>query len=126
MLNLNTQATRALEVMLVIATSERTYTPTQVIAERTGLSASYVEQLVSKLGSSGLVIASRGPNGGYTLGMDSAADISLRDIIRSVDAFTNTSPQMKESRAFEAYKKASEIIYHQFHEIKLSDFLTGN
>lgn len=126
MLNFNAQATRALEVMLVIVTSERTYTPVQVIAERAGLSASYVEQLVSKLASSGLVISSRGPNGGYTLGMDSAADISLRDIICSVDAFTNTNQQMKESCAADAWENASKVINANFRSVKLSDLLTEN
>lgn len=124
MLNFNPQATKALQVMLVIATSEYTFTPVAMIAERAGLSGSYVEQLVSKLRSSGLVISSRGAGGGYALGTDTAAGVSIWDIVCSVDAFTNVSPQMKEYRAGDAWEKASDVIADKFRSIKLSDFLT--
>ncbi len=54
------------------------------IAERQGISLSYLEQLFSRLRREGLVNSVRGPGGGYRLGKD-ANDISISDIILSVD-----------------------------------------
>ena len=54
------------------------------IAERQGISQSYLEQLFSRLRKSGLVDAIRGPGGGYRLVRESAA-ISVADVIDAVD-----------------------------------------
>ncbi|MFI0546945.1 MAG: Fe-S cluster assembly transcription factor [Brachymonas sp.] len=54
------------------------------ISEREHISLSYLEQLFGKLRRNGLVESTRGPGGGYTLGK-SAADITVTDIITSVD-----------------------------------------
>lgn len=54
------------------------------IAARQGISESYLEQLVRKLKKSGLVVSSRGVQGGYRLAKP-AAEISVGDILRSLE-----------------------------------------
>jgi Rrf2 family transcriptional regulator, iron-sulfur cluster assembly transcription factor len=54
------------------------------IAERQGLSQSYLEQLFSKLRKKGLIDARRGPGGGYILGKP-VHEISVGDVIAAVD-----------------------------------------
>ena len=54
------------------------------IAERQGISLSYLEQLFARLRRQGLVTSCRGPGGGYRLGRD-ATDIAVADVICAVD-----------------------------------------
>jgi len=54
------------------------------IAGRQEISLSYLEQLFSKLRRGGLVVAARGPGGGYRLAR-SASDTRIADIIVAVD-----------------------------------------
>ncbi len=54
------------------------------IAARQQISLSYLEQLFSSLRRGGLVLSTRGPGGGYTLGRDAVA-ISVADIIIAVE-----------------------------------------
>lgn len=54
------------------------------IAQRQGISLSYLEQLFSLLRKRGLVSSTRGPGGGYQLGR-SACMIAVSDVIRAVD-----------------------------------------
>lgn len=54
------------------------------IAERHGISQSYLEQLFAALRRRGLVDGTRGPGGGYRLGRP-RADISVADVIDAVD-----------------------------------------
>ena len=54
------------------------------IAERQGISLSYLEQLFAQLRKRGLVASTRGPGGGYRLG-ESAENIAVSDVISAVD-----------------------------------------
>ncbi len=54
------------------------------IAGRQQVSLSYLEQLFSKLRRNSLVISTRGPGGGYTLGR-AAAEISVADVMLAVE-----------------------------------------
>jgi Rrf2 family iron-sulfur cluster assembly transcriptional regulator len=54
------------------------------IAERQGISQSYLEQLFARLRKNGLVDGMRGPGGGYKLGRPSA-QISVADVIDAVN-----------------------------------------
>ena len=54
------------------------------IAERQGISQSYLEQLFARLRRNGLVDGMRGPGGGYKLGRPSSA-ISVADVIDAVN-----------------------------------------
>ena len=53
------------------------------IAERQGISAAYLEQLLARLKKCGLLSSVRGPGGGYRLERDQA-DISVSSIITAV------------------------------------------
>ena len=55
------------------------------VSERQHISLSYLEQLFGRLRRHGLVEATRGPGGGYTLARR-AAEISVADIIEAADA----------------------------------------
>ncbi|MCP5154994.1 MAG: Fe-S cluster assembly transcriptional regulator IscR [Ectothiorhodospiraceae bacterium] len=54
------------------------------IAKRQGISLSYLEQLFSQLRRRGLVQSTRGPGGGYQLGMP-AREIAVADVVTAVD-----------------------------------------
>ena len=54
------------------------------IAQRQGISLSYLEQLFAQLRRRGLVNSTRGPGGGYRLGRGPEA-IAIADVIRAVD-----------------------------------------
>lgn len=84
-MRLTTKGRYAVTAMLDLAIHSRT-TPVTLaeIAERQGLSLSYLEQLFSRLRRQGLVRSVRGPGGGYRLGRD-AAGIAVADVITAVD-----------------------------------------
>ena len=54
------------------------------ISQRQNISLSYLEQLFGKLRRNSLVVSTRGPGGGYSLGR-AAGDITVADIVTSVD-----------------------------------------
>lgn len=54
------------------------------ISERQGISLSYLEQLFGKLRKRNIVVAVRGPGGGYSLAR-SSAQITIAEIIEAVD-----------------------------------------
>ncbi len=54
------------------------------IAERQGISESYLEQLVALLKKAGLVKSRRGASGGYVLARD-ASEISVGDVLRALE-----------------------------------------
>ena len=57
------------------------------IAEREDISVRYLEQLLLPLKAAGLVRATRGANGGFTLAKD-PADVNLREIIQIMEGST--------------------------------------
>ena len=60
------------------------------IAQRQGISLSYLEQLFSRLRKKSLVSSVRGPGGGYSLGRD-AAEIFVAEVITAVDENVDTT-----------------------------------
>lgn len=60
------------------------------IAERQGISLSYLEQLFSRLRKQSLVASVRGPGGGYVLGKD-ADEIHVAMVITAVDERMDTT-----------------------------------
>lgn len=54
------------------------------IADRQGISLSYLEQLFAQLRKKGLVTSTRGPGGGYQLGRD-GRKIAVADVVTAVD-----------------------------------------
>jgi Rrf2 family transcriptional regulator, iron-sulfur cluster assembly transcription factor len=60
------------------------------IAQRQGISLSYLEQLFAKLRRSGLVSSVRGPGGGYNLARP-ASEIHVAEVITAVDENVDTT-----------------------------------
>jgi Rrf2 family iron-sulfur cluster assembly transcriptional regulator len=60
------------------------------IAQRQGISLSYLEQLFSRLRRRSLVSSVRGPGGGYNLARD-AAQIHIAEVIAAVDENVDTT-----------------------------------
>ena len=60
------------------------------IAQRQGISLSYLEQLFSRLRKCSLVSSVRGPGGGYNLAR-SAHEISIAEVISAVDENVDTT-----------------------------------
>ncbi|MCB2262063.1 MAG: Fe-S cluster assembly transcriptional regulator IscR [Candidatus Thiosymbion ectosymbiont of Robbea hypermnestra] len=60
------------------------------IAERQGISLSYLEQLFSRLRTRALVSSVRGPGGGYKL-MREASEIPVAEVISAVDENVDTT-----------------------------------
>ena len=58
-----------------------------------GFSEAHLAKVLGRLVKSGLVIATRGPSGGYRLAK-SAGDISLLDIYRSIEGEPSSNPCM--------------------------------
>ena len=72
----------------------------QSISDRQNISESYLEQLMRKLRTAGLVISVRGAGGGYQLAKP-AAEISVGDVLRAlegnIDAVTCSANQQEHS-----------------------------
>lgn len=84
-MRLTTKGRYAVTAMLDLALhSEDGPIPLAGIAERQGISLSYLEQLFAQLRKKGLVMSTRGPGGGYKLGKD-ATQIAVSDVIWAVD-----------------------------------------
>ena len=60
------------------------------IAQRQGISLSYLEQLFAKLRKRGLVTSVRGPGGGYNLAR-TPAEIHVAEVIAAVDESVDTT-----------------------------------
>ncbi|GAB4212897.1 MAG: Fe-S cluster assembly transcriptional regulator IscR [Rhodoferax sp.] len=84
-MRLSTKGRFAVTAMIDVALRDKLGpVPLSDIAQRQRISLSYLEQMFSKLRQEGLVVSTRGPGGGYTLGRR-AEDISVADIISTVE-----------------------------------------
>jgi Rrf2 family protein len=54
------------------------------IAARQGISFSYLEQILNRLGRAGLIESVRGPGGGYLLGKK-AVELTIGDVVRALE-----------------------------------------
>ena len=85
-IQMSTKGRFAVEAMVDLALRERAGPVVlATVARRLRLSPSYLEQLVAGLRAHGLVRATRGPGGGYTLGRP-AGEISVADIVAAVES----------------------------------------
>jgi Rrf2 family iron-sulfur cluster assembly transcriptional regulator len=82
------------------------------LSRRQKMSASYLEQVFSKLKKAGLVKSSRGPGGGYQL---PNLDISVAQIVDAV--------KVKEPSCGEGWTFVSMRVRNELDDIKLSDLL---
>jgi len=100
------------------------------ISVRQGISLSYLEQLFAKMRRNKLVVSTRGPGGGYSLG-DSPEDVCIADVINAVDEEMNVTNKdvMDGSNNFEPclteqlWEELSEQIQNYLTTISLADMM---
>lgn len=83
-MKLSTKGRYGLRALVDLAVHESDAVSIQSIAERQGISESYLEQLVRLLKKAGLVTSVRGAGGGYRLARP-ASDISVGDVLRALE-----------------------------------------
>ncbi|HHY33559.1 MAG TPA: Rrf2 family transcriptional regulator [Firmicutes bacterium] len=81
--------------------------PLKGIAERQMVSENYLEQLMASLRRAGLVISSRGAQGGYELARR-PADITIGDIVRVLEGPIDPAECVGEGDPVEACERADE------------------
>ena len=100
------------------------------IAERQGISLSYLEQLFARLRKRALVASVRGPGGGYSLGRD-AAGIFVAEVITAVDESVDTTrcggahncQNNQRCLTHDLWHDLSERIYEYLNQISLQDLV---
>jgi Rrf2 family protein len=73
------------------------------IVERQGISTSYLEQILYRLGKAGLIDSVRGPAGGYLLSR-APSDLTIGDIIRTLEGPIALSHCLEPGDAGECYQ----------------------
>lgn len=100
------------------------------IAERQGISLSYLEQLFARLRKRTLVESVRGPGGGYSLGRD-ASRIFVAEVIAAVDESVDTTrcggahncQNNQRCLTHDLWHDLSERIYEYLNQISLRDLV---
>ncbi|MCE2965240.1 MAG: Rrf2 family transcriptional regulator [Alphaproteobacteria bacterium] len=85
------------------------------IAERQGISLSYLEQLFAKLRKAGLVDSVRGPGGGYILA-NGAEKTHVADIVTAVDETMRVTRCKGETAAKGCMKTGTRCLTHDLWE----------
>ena len=70
--------------LLVITENGPQWTKRTEIAERFDLPSAYLEQLLRKLSTSGIVVSKRGADGGFRLARE-AGEITIAEVVRVID-----------------------------------------
>lgn len=132
-MRLTTKGRYAVTAMLDLALhSGQGPTSLSDIAQRQGISLSYLEQLFSKLRKRALVSSVRGPGGGYNLARD-GAKISIAEVIAAVDESVDAT---RCSGGYDCHgngpclthdlwEDLSRCIYDYLSEISLQDLVNG-
>ncbi len=103
------------------------------ISERQKISLSYLEQLFGKLRKHNIVIAVRGPGGGYYLAR-SAALISVADIIVAVDEHMDATlcggkgncDDNKQCSTHDLWMGLNQILHKYMAEVSLQQLIDNN
>lgn len=93
------------------------------IAERQGISLSYLEQIFSRLRRSELVSSTRGPGGGYRLSREST-DVSIADVIKAVDEMVDATRCGGMQNCQGEARCLTHDLWHDLSD-QIQDFLTG-
>ena len=84
-MKLSTRGDYAVRALLELATEvDQEWLPLAEIAERTGISPKYLEQILMRLRAARILSARRGSHGGYLLAKP-AEEITIGDIVRVMD-----------------------------------------
>jgi len=100
------------------------------IAQRQGISLSYLEQLFSRLRKRNLVSSVRGPGGGYTLGRE-ADSIYVAQVISAVDENVDTTrcggahncQDNQQCLTHDLWQDLSNRIFDYLNQISLQDLM---
>jgi Rrf2 family iron-sulfur cluster assembly transcriptional regulator len=100
------------------------------IAQRQGISLSYLEQLFSRLRKKNLVSSVRGPGGGYSLGRE-AGGIFVAEVIAAVDENVDTTrcggahncQDNQQCLTHDLWQDLSARIYDYLNQISLQDLM---
>jgi Rrf2 family transcriptional regulator, iron-sulfur cluster assembly transcription factor len=100
------------------------------IAQRQGISLSYLEQLFSRLRKRSLVASVRGPGGGYSLGKE-ACEIFVGEVISAVDENMDTTrchgahncQNNERCLTHDLWSDLSNQIYDYLNNISLQDLM---
>ncbi len=100
------------------------------IAQRQGISLSYLEQLFSRLRKRALVSSVRGPGGGYSLGR-AAGEIYVAEVIAAVDESVDTTrcggaancQDNERCLTHDLWLELSRRIYDHLSDISLQDLM---
>ncbi len=101
------------------------------IAQRQGISLSYLEQLFSRLRKRSLVSSVRGPGGGYTLGRE-ADSIFVAQVIAAVDENVDTTrcggahncQDNQQCLTHDLWQDLSTRIFDYLNQISLHDLMS--
>ncbi len=93
------------------------------IAQRQGISLSYLEQLFSRLRKRSLVTSVRGPGGGYSLARDAEA-INVAEVITAVDENVDTT---RCHGAYNCQNNQRCLTHDLWHDLsdRIYDYLNG-
>ena len=103
------------------------------ISVRQGISLSYLEQLFAKMRRNKLVVSTRGPGGGYSLG-GSPEQVCIADVINAVDEemqvadkdIANGSPTYEPCLTEQLWEELSAEIENYLTTISLADMMQND
>ena len=103
------------------------------ISVRQGISLSYLEQLFAKMRRNKLVVSTRGPGGGYSLG-GSPDQVCIADVINAVDEevqiadkdVSNGSPSYEPCLTEQLWEELSVEIHNYLTTISLADMMQND
>lgn len=133
-MKLSARSRYATRILIDLAMNEKDApVRTTSIAERTGISSQFIEQILKPLKQAELVTSRRGASGGYHLNKP-AADISLGEIIRVMEGPLCLTDCCDEEalcvrsgvcQTRDAWRYVSGVLANALDTIKLSDVISG-
>jgi Rrf2 family protein len=119
-MRISTKGRYSLEALLYLALTEPaaeqgSFASTREIAEHTGYSEGYLEQLFIPLRKAGLICGVRGPQGGYYLGRK-PEEISVGDVLRAVEGALKPAACVEDTDCPEAGDCPSRRTWYAIYE----------
>jgi Rrf2 family iron-sulfur cluster assembly transcriptional regulator len=133
-MRLSTKSRYAVTSLLdLVMHSERGPVSLADISVRQGISLSYLEQLFAKMRRNKLVVSTRGPGGGYSLG-SSPDQVCIADVINAVDEVVrvadkdvvNGSPSYEPCLTEQLWEELSAEILNYLTTISLADMMRND
>lgn len=117
-MNITQESDYAIRAVLIIAqVGENNRIEAKKIAEEGCIPLRFLLKLLRKLTQSGIIMSYRGINGGYTLGK-SEKEITLKDIIESIEGPINISRCLENVSSCNANKEGVCSVHKEFSRIQ--------